>query len=34
MGKTSSNKIINEDKKEVAQGKQNVRAAYPRNNLE
>ena len=33
-GKSSSNKIINQDKQEVALGEQNVRAACPKDKLE
>ena len=34
LGKSSSNKIINWDDQEVALGKQNVRAACPKDKLE
>lgn len=34
LGKSSSNKVINQEEQEVAPGNQNLRAAYPKYKLE
>ena len=34
LGKSSSNKVINQEEQEVAPGNQNLRAAYPKHKLE